>query len=221
MRAVDGIEPLGLRVATVGRVVAPPAAQVDPPDERDVVRPIVGPEHDELLVVRTGAAHPRVQQHLAARVVDDPRQIAMLPLVEAERLRVRPPQEAPDLHPSLGGLPQQLSETRPLRPKKLVGVAPPVGKEELVPRMQPLDERRETGEVVGAVDQGFDVVPECPRGGRGSRVAGRRSLPTFRLSQEPSGRPRCGSAIHRGSAHGPVSRHPGTLPISLGLEATA
>ena len=56
-------------VAVVVRVVTAGVAQVDAPGERDDgTARVRRPGHDHLRVVRPGAAHPLVEQHLAARL---------------------------------------------------------------------------------------------------------------------------------------------------------
>ena len=55
---------------------------------------IVAPhDHDDLLVVAATAPDAMVEQHLAAGLVDDPREGQVLPLAEVHRLRVRAPEQ--------------------------------------------------------------------------------------------------------------------------------
>ena len=88
MRTIGVVQPLRLGVPPVLGVVPSAVAQVDPADEGDLPVVVDAPDEDELLVVGSGATHPLVQQHLAARLVHGAGELALFRLVEPQRLRV-------------------------------------------------------------------------------------------------------------------------------------
>ena len=187
--AVPVVEGCCLRVAGVGGVVAPAVAQVDAADERDVLLGSALAAHDEeLLVVRAALAHPLVEQRLAAALVDDPAEVAVLLAVEPAR--VGAPHQRPHLDVARGRVTEQLGDGRPVLGQPLVGVAAPVGEEDAVAgrrRLDQLDEAREVGRAVHAGDH---------------QVAGGPGA--LRLRQEPLAHP------HRFPAPG-VFSHRATL----------
>ena len=88
MRTIGVVQPLRLGVPPVLGIVPSAVAQVDPADEGDLPVVVDAPDEDELLVVGSGATHPLVQQHLAARLVHGAGELALFRLVEPQRLWV-------------------------------------------------------------------------------------------------------------------------------------
>ena len=115
-------------------VVAAAVAQVDPAGEGDVpLRVVRVAQHYELLVVRSAAADPLVQQHLAAGRLDVVAEAAVLLLAVREPVQVRTPEQPLDDHPALGGGREQLRDGGPVVAHPLVRIAAPVGEKEMVP----------------------------------------------------------------------------------------
>jgi hypothetical protein len=161
--AVPAVQVLGLQVAEVPVVVAPPVAQVDPADEREAGVRVVGPVHDDqLLVVRTGAPHALVQQHLATGAVHDAGEHGVLLLVEAHRLGMRAPQQRADLHAPARESRQQHGQRRTVVGQEFVVIAAPVGEAQEVAGRQRLERLGQPREVGAAVDQRRDVVALGP-----------------------------------------------------------
>ena len=172
VRAVRGAHAHRLGVTVVGRVVAAAVAQVDAADERDVAsRRARVPEHHQLLVVRAAAADPLVEQHLAAGPLDRLAEVLVLLLAEREPVQVRAPHQALDHHAPLGGGAEQIPATvGPPGRSQLVGVAAPVGEEQVVAAPQRFDLGDEPIEVGGAVHQRLHHVALAPGGQRTGRV---------------------------------------------------
>ncbi|WP_240917757.1 hypothetical protein [Phycicoccus sp. HDW14] len=158
-----------LGVAAVLLRVTTAVAEVDPADVGDVARRVVAvADDDELLVVRPTRRHPHVAQALAARLVDEPRQLPGLLGVEAEPTPVRAPQQAAD-HDAPAGRRREDGAHRLRRVvgQPLVGVAPPVGEEHEVAGAGGLERRVQLGEVRGAVHERAHGVARTPRDTRG------------------------------------------------------
>ena len=89
-------------------------------------------KQDQPLVVRPAEQHPLVQQHLPARPLDGLGEMAVLLLVELQPVRVRPPHQPLDEHAALGRGTEQFGDRRPVLAQPLVGVASPVGEEQVI-----------------------------------------------------------------------------------------
>ncbi len=72
------------------------------------------PENDQLLMVRTESANPLVEQHLAACILDDLTEMAVLVLAEAKDVEMGAPHQTLDDDASFGGVAEQLGDRRPL-----------------------------------------------------------------------------------------------------------
>ena len=166
-----------LRVAVVGGVVAAGVAQVDASGERHV--PPGRPHDDRLLVVRSGAPHPLVQQHLPARLVHVVAEVAVLLLAVRHLVVVAAPDQTLDDHAALGRVAEQRADRRALGTHPLVGVTAPVGEEEVVVRVERGHHVHQAGEVRRPVHVGHDGVADRPVGQPVGRVA------ALRGSQEP------------------------------------
>src|SRR4051794_7404882 len=126
-RAVPTIHRLSLPVATVPAVVAPGVAQVDAPDERDVVvGPVTVSDHDELLMMRAAAPHPLVEQGGAAGLVDVPSQPLVLLRADRRAVAVRAPEKGANVDAPSGGRHKQVGDRRAVRRQKLVSIAAPI-----------------------------------------------------------------------------------------------
>ena len=136
-RTVGRVEPFCLRVASVSAVVTSAVAQVDAAHESHIVFVAAGVQQQhQLLVVRPATPDPRIQQHDATGFIHDPGEIARLPLVETEYLRMRAPQEPPDLDTPLGEAREQAAEPRTSRFQEFIGVPSPIGQKDLVPGIE-------------------------------------------------------------------------------------
>ena len=165
VRAVLLGQRLGLRVAVVGVVVAPVVGQVDAADEGDVARGVVAvPDHDELLVVRAAGAHPHVEQHLGAPLLQLLPEVAVLGGEEAGPVEVRAPHQPAHDDAALVRAGQHLDDLAAgLAGEPLVGVTLPVGEEHEVARSGGLDRVVQGTEVRRAVDERADEVALRPR----------------------------------------------------------
>ena len=169
-----------LWVPVVRGVVASGTAQVDAAGERDIAAGVIGvTQHDQLLVVRAGAADPLVEQHLTARGVNFVPELAVLLLAVGERVGVRPPHEPFHDDPAPRGITEQLTDGRADVAQPLVGIAAPVGEEQMVPCPHRLHCLDEPGEVSSSVDQRVDSVTCGPC----RQPAGR--ITAFRRGQKP------------------------------------
>ena len=119
-------------------------------------------QQHQLLVVRPTAADARVQEHDATSVVHDAGKIARLLLVETEHLRMRAPQEPPDLDTSTRETGQHVAESRTPRSEKLIVVPPPIGEKDLVPGIEAGQTIDQPGEVHGPVDERLDMIAHGP-----------------------------------------------------------
>ena len=172
-RPVSPIQDDGLRVALVALVVAPPVAEVDPADERDVLLGAPASSDDgELLVVGAEPADPLVGQHLTARVVHDLADVRVLLLGVPLLVGMRPPHQPAHVDPSPDGLGENRPQFRTWSGQSLPGVASPVEEPHLVPGTEAGQLLVQPGEVGGPVDQRRDGVPLGPA----SAVPRRRSI---------------------------------------------
>ena len=125
--AVSLVEVLGLRVAAVLVIVAPPVAQVDAADERHVAGGIaLVPDQDQLLMVGTGPSDPLVEKDLATVLVDFPGQRDVMLQVEARDLRVRPPHQPAHGDAARRQVREDAGQVSVVD-QPHVGVAPPIG----------------------------------------------------------------------------------------------
>jgi hypothetical protein len=86
------------------RVVAPAVPEIDAPYERDV--PIRGARvsnDDQLLMVASRSARPRIQQHLTAIVINASDELRVRGLGLLQDLGLRTPQQTKDMDPSVCG----------------------------------------------------------------------------------------------------------------------
>ena len=104
MLSVRGREFHRLPIAQVGRVVVPAPTEVDAAEEGDVAFGATRTAHDDqFLMVRSGSARARVEQHLATGVRQLPREFGILalalvaasPVANARSVRIRAPRAAP------------------------------------------------------------------------------------------------------------------------------
>ena len=162
----------GLRIPVVVGVVAAGVAQVDTAGEGDVAVGCAGvAQHHQLLVVRSAEAHPLVEQHLAAGRLDRVAEMLVLLLAVGELVQMRAPHQALDDDAAFGGLAEQLGDGGPVVAQSLVGVAAPVGEEQVVAAAHLVHLGGEPVEVGGAVDQRLDPVARAPVRHRGGRVS--------------------------------------------------
>ena len=146
-------------------IVATGVTEVDAADKGNV-RGGPGPmaHHHELLMVGAPEAHALVEQDLASGRVDHHSEVAILLGAEPQAVRVRPPEEPFDAHPTTNRGGEDRSDLR-LRAfaKALVGVAPPVGEQQLVAGAELSDGLQQAVEVRRAVHQRLDPVAGRPR----------------------------------------------------------
>ena len=121
-------------------------------------------KQDQPLMVRPADQHPLIQQHLPACTLDGLGEMAVLLLVELERVRIRPPHESLDEHTALGRGTEQFGDGRPVLAQPLIGVAPPVGEEQVIAGAQLLHLGDEAIEIGRPVDEGLGLIALAPRG---------------------------------------------------------
>jgi hypothetical protein len=152
-----------LRVAAVAAVVAAGAAQVDPARERHVPARVGHvAQHHELLVVGARPAHPLVQQDLTARRVHLVTELPVLVSAVGQLVGVRAPHQPLHHHAAARGVAEQPAHGGAFGTEQFVGVAAPVGEEEVVAGPQLPHLRSQAGEVAAAVHVGPDVVALAP-----------------------------------------------------------
>jgi hypothetical protein len=131
--AVAGVDPDGVGVADVLRVIAPAARQVDAAQKRDAAAGILWEMDDqELLVVAAEPAHSLVGDQLPAGTVYQSAEHAVRVLVEPDQRRVRPPQQPPDRDASPCEVRQQRTQLAARPGQQPGGVDAPVGQVEPV-----------------------------------------------------------------------------------------
>ena len=152
-------------------------AQIDPADERDVaIRIVPMDRHDELLMVRAGAPHALVEQHRSTGRRDDPRELGLLLLVEAQRRGMGAPEQPADVDAPAGELGEDRRERRTVVGQLLVVVTAPVCEAHEIARTERLELRSEPREVRGAVNQRLHVVAVGPVLVADERAPGMRPL---------------------------------------------
>ena len=115
---VPGIHVYRLRVSPVIGVVPAAVGKVDSANERDVPRRVVTAADDEqFLVMAAEEAHPLIQQHLAAGVIDLAAEELIGPVTHGGRdaLSVGSPDQAAHFHSRPGQPCQQLTDRRSVR----------------------------------------------------------------------------------------------------------
>ena len=187
---------LCLSVAAMGLVVAARVAQVDAAGERDIAfrRPGV-PDHHQLLVVRPAETNTLVQQDLAACPLDRLAEVLVLLLAVGELVQVRAPDQTLDDDTALGRRAEQLADGRAVVAHLLVGIATPVGEEQVVALAERLDLGHQLVEIGRTVDQRLRPTTRAPGRNRGGRVAsllrGEEPVCEFRHATRNSRRRSC------------------------------
>jgi hypothetical protein len=162
--AVLGIEIDCLRIALVAGVIPPAVAEVDAPDEGDVVvgsRSTTG--DDELLVMAAAPPDALVEQDLAARLVDLPDEIDVLLLAEMRLTRVRTPQQTSHVNAAACEVGEHVAHLRARAGETLIRVAFPIREVQPVVPLESAEHLVQAGEVLRAVDQHLDAVALRPR----------------------------------------------------------
>ena len=175
----------GLWVAAVIGVVAPAVCEVHAPDERDVVRRVVGPAHDhQLLVVGAAAPDALVEEHLTPRVVHRPAEEEVLGLVVHER--VRAPDQAAHRDATTRRVGEHRADLTAFVGQQLgVGVALEPGEEHGITGPGLAQGAVEGAEVLDAVDEHLDRVALGPRNAVVACVDPCGGVPTFGRGEEP------------------------------------
>jgi hypothetical protein len=147
-------------------------AEVDAACESDVTLGLVAvSDHHQLLVVRAAEPHALVQQHLSAGLFDRLAEMLVLLLAVGELVEVRAPHQSLDHHSALGSLAEEFSDRRALVAELFVGVASPIGEEQIVARTQRLHFADQLVEVGRAMDQRLGAIADTPDGNLAGRVA--------------------------------------------------
>ena len=118
-------------------------------------------DDDQLLMVRAAEANALIEQHLTAGSLDRLAEMLVLLLAVLELVQVRAPHQALDDDPASGGSAEQLGDRRAGLAQFLVGVAAPVGEEQIVAAGQRLDFGGELVEIESS--RGSAPGPDCPR----------------------------------------------------------
>jgi len=185
---VPRVELDGLRVAVMSFVVAAAPAEVDAPDERDVLVFSTGmPKDDELLMVTASSPNPLVEQDRTPGLAHHLHQVEVLLLAELLLVGVRAPHES--AHVDAGAT--QTGEDRPdLRARavqELLGVTSPIGEQDDVTLIELAERSVEATEVTRPVDAGDDLVPlgPCAPVRMAAVDPGRGIAPLFRSEKPP------------------------------------
>jgi hypothetical protein len=153
-----------LRVAVMLGIVTAAVRKVDATDESNITFGCcrVADDH-ELLMMRAAKSHPLVKKDFTPGRVAFLAQMAVLLGAEAEPVRVRPPEQSLDAYASARSRREDDSDLG-LRGavKKLIGVAAPIGEEQLVPGLQLTDGLQKPSEICRAVNEGLDPVSNRP-----------------------------------------------------------
>lgn len=158
---VRGRHRLRLRVSGVVAVVASAVAQVDTADERDVVDglvPIVVPNDDKLLMVRSANAYPHVEQATAAGGFYFCAEASVLLGAERESVPVRSPHESVDDRAAGRSGGEHGTDGHAVGSYRFVRVAAPVGEVQGVIVCQLLRGRSQRGEVGRAMNQWTHLI---------------------------------------------------------------
>src|SRR6185437_15147298 len=114
-----------LRIAFVLRVVATAVPEVDAPDERDVSIGVARVSNDDqLLMMASRSTSPRIQQHLAAILVNASDELRVRCLGLLQDLGLRTPQQTKNVHPSVCCPAEHLADLRPRAAQALREVTP-------------------------------------------------------------------------------------------------
>ena len=140
-------------------------------------------------MMRATQSHSLVQKDFAPGCVAMLTEVAVLSSAEAKPISVRPPEQSFDTHAPARGIRKHSADFGLLGAvKKLIGVAAPVGEEQLVAGVQLPDRLQKPEEVGRAVDQVLDPVPDRPRKSvRMPAVDGGRIVASLETGEEPAG----------------------------------
>ncbi len=138
------------------------------------------PDDHQLLVVAAGPAGPRVEQHLAAVLIDRADELGVGLLGLPQRLGLGPPEQAEHLHPPAGGAAEHVADGRAGAVEQFVQVAAEVQEVDLVARLGRVQLGVQPGEVAAPVHQRLDQVPDR----EGTQVSG--GVGPVTIAQEPA-----------------------------------
>jgi hypothetical protein len=105
-----------------------------------------------------------VEQHLAADRADGLAEAAVLLLAVLQHVEVRAPHQSLDDNASLRGGAEKLGDGGTIGTHELVGIAAPVGEEQVIARLERLNLADEVVKVSRAVDERPNVVSGAPSG---------------------------------------------------------
>jgi hypothetical protein len=149
----------------MARVVATSVTQVDPTRVGHVaVRSLRIPDDQELLMVAAAATHALIEEHFAAGTIHGPGESDIVLLREVRLTRVRAPQQPTHLHAAARKLREHATHLSAWPIKAHVGVAFPVGEVHPITGTEPAEHTMQPAEVLLAIDQYFNPVPDAPRG---------------------------------------------------------
>jgi hypothetical protein len=144
-------------------VVAPTVAQIDPPDEGNIiVRVCEVLEQDELLMVAPSSADPLVHQDFPACFIHQLPEFLVLLLTELPLIGMGAPHEPADRDASTCEAPEKCRQPGPGTSEPLAGIAPPIGEVHAVAWTQFGEARMQPGEVPRAMNERLDAVSLRP-----------------------------------------------------------
>src|SRR6478609_10145716 len=145
-------------------------AQVNASGKRDISLWRLGmADHDQFLMMRSADAYALIQQHLAAGRFDGFAEVLVLLLAVLKLVQMGPPHQPLHHHAPFCGVTEQLADRGSAIAHQFVGIAAPVGKEDVVARAQCLYFGDESLEIRGTVNERLGAVAFRPRWYSGGR----------------------------------------------------
>jgi len=170
-----------LDVAEMTLVVVSTVAEIDATEESNVTASLWAVANDnEFLVMAPSATNAFVDEDLPAGTVDRFRQTKIVLLAETECVRVRSPDQAPDVHVTLSETAQDGGHVRAWTVELFVRIAAPVREQHQISRLRLVQHCEEAGEVRFAVRQRDNEVSHGPRRPVMAPINLRRRIVPFR-----------------------------------------
>lgn len=145
-------------------VVVSTVAEIDATEKSNVTARLGAVANDnEFLVMAPAATNAFVDEDLSAGTVDRFRQTKIVLFAEADCVRVRSPDQAPDVDATLSETAQDGGHVRAWTVELFVRIAAPVREQHQISRLRLVQHCEQAGEVRSAVRQRDNEVPNGPR----------------------------------------------------------